>query len=94
LIFAVVPLLTYLLIASAKCLFDLSAGWLTAFVALGYGVFYGLGYLIYSAIPPLFQMRVGSGDYSANPFIPILLLIVVALIFWSGSQVIDRKLNI
>ncbi len=94
LIFAVVPLLTYLLIASAKCLFDLSAGWLTAFVALGYGAFYGIGYLIYSAMPPLFQMREGSGNYSANPFIPILLLIAVALIFWSGTQVIDRKLNI
>jgi hypothetical protein len=94
LIFTIVPLLTYLLIAAAKCLFDLSAGWLIAFVALGYGAFYGLCYLLASVMPPLFQMPLGSATYHANPWIPILLLIANVLIFWSGTRVIDRKLNI
>jgi ABC-2 type transport system permease protein len=104
LIFTIVPLLTYLLIAVAKSLFDLSAGWLTAFVALGVGVFSGLCYLIASVMPPLVQMPSGmppqvqipSGitTYNANLFIPVLLLILNVLIFWSGAMVIDRKLNI
>jgi hypothetical protein len=104
LIFTIVPLLTYLLIAVAKCLFDLNAGWLTAFVALGYGAFYGLCYLIASVMPPLVQMPsgmppqvqmpLGVTTYNANLFIPVLLLIANVLIFWSGTMVIDRKLNI
>ena len=94
LILAIVPLLTYLLIAAAKCLFDLSAGWLTAFVALGYGVFFGLCYLLASMMPPLVQMTAGSETYSANPLIPILLMIAVVVIFWSGTRIIDRRLNI
>jgi hypothetical protein len=104
LIFTIVPLLAYLLIAVAKCLFDLSAGWLTAFIALGYGTFYALCYLIASVIPPLVQLPYGmppqvqlpSGitTYNANLFIPVLLLIVNVLTFWSGTMVIDRKLNI
>ncbi|HSF80241.1 MAG TPA: hypothetical protein VLA49_03345 [Anaerolineales bacterium] len=94
LIFTIVPLLTYLLIAAAKCLFDLSAGWLTAFVALGYGAFYGLCYLFASALPPLVQMPSGSTTYATNPLIPVLLLVANVLVFWSGTMVIDRKLNI
>jgi hypothetical protein len=94
LIFTIVPLLTYLLIAVAKSLFDLSAGWLTAFVALGVGVFSGLCYLIASVMPPLVQMPSGITTYNANLFIPVLLLIANVLIFWSGTMVIDRKLNI
>jgi len=94
LIFTIVPLLTYLLIAGAKCLFDLSAGWLTAFVALGYGAFYGLCYLLASAMPPLIHMPSGSTTYATNPLIPVLLLAANVLVFWSGTMVIDRKLNI
>jgi hypothetical protein len=104
LIFTIVPLLAYLLIAAAKCLFDLSAGWLTAFVALGVGAFSGLCYLIASVLPPLVQMPsgippqvqmpLGVTIYNANLFIPVLLLIANVLIFWSGAMVIDRKLNI
>jgi len=94
LIFTVVPLLTYLLIAVAKNLFDLSAGWLTAFVALGYGAFIVLCYLLTSVMPPLVDIPSGSTTYQANPFIPVLLLIANVLIFWSGTMVIDRKLNI
>ena len=94
LIFTIVPLLTYLLIAAAKCLFDLSAGWLTAFVVLGYGAFYGLCYILASIMPPLVNMPYGSTTYDSNPFIPVLLLIANVLIFWSGTMVIDRKLNI
>lgn len=94
LIFTIVPLLTYLLIAVAKCLLDLSAGWLIAFFALGYGVFLGLGYLLGLAIPPLVDMPPGSTTYAVNLFIPVLLLIANGLIFWSGTMVIDRKLNI
>ncbi len=94
LIFTIVPLLTYLLIAAAKSLFDLSAGWLTAFVALGAGAFTGLCYLFASALPPLVDMPSGSTTYHVNPFIPVLLLIANVLIFWSGTMVIYRKLNI
>jgi len=94
LIFTIAPLLTYLLIAAAKCLFDLSAGWLTAFVVLGAGAFIGLCYILASAMPPLVHMPPGSSTYATNPFIPVLLLIANVLIFWSGTMVIDRKLNI
>ncbi len=94
LIFTIVPLLTYLLIAAAKCLFDLSAGWLTAFVALGYGVFLGLCYILTSVMPPLFFLPYGATTYETNPFIPVLLLIANVLVFWAGTKVIDRKLNI
>jgi len=94
LIFTIVPLLTYLLIAVAKCLFDLSAGWLTAFVALGYGGFLGLCYVLTLAMPPLFYMPSGATTYETNPFIPVLLLLANVLIFWSATRVIDRKLNI
>jgi len=94
LIFTIVPLLTYLLIAGAKCLFDLSVGWLTAFVALGYGAFTGLCYVLASTMPPMVHMPFGSTTYDTNPFIPVLLLIANVLIFWSGTMVIDRKLNI
>jgi hypothetical protein len=94
LIFTIVPLLTYLLIAVAKCLFDLSTGWLTAYVALGYGAFTGLCYILASVMPPLVDMPFGSTTYDTNPFIPALLLIANVLIFWSGTMVIDRKLNI
>ena len=87
-IFTIVPLLAYLLIAVAKCLFDLSAGWLTAFVALGIGAFTGLCYILASAMPPMLTM------YDTYPFILVLLLIANVLIFWSGTMVIDRKLNI
>ena len=83
-----------LLIALAKSLFDLSAGWLTAFIVLGSGAVIGLGYMVASAMPPLVQMPLGSTTYNTNPFIPVLLLIANALIFWSVTQVIDRKLNI
>jgi hypothetical protein len=93
LLFTIVPLLTYLLIAAAKCLFDLSAGWLTAFLALGFGVFLGLCYVLSLAIPPLVHGPLAT-TYATNPFIPVLLLIANALIFWSGTMVIDRKLNI
>ena len=88
LIFTIVPLLAYLLSAVAKCLFDLSAGWLTAFVALGIGAFTGLCYILASAMPPM------STTYDAYPFIVVFLLIANVLIFWSGTMVIDRKLNI
>jgi hypothetical protein len=94
LIFTIVPLLSYLLLAAAKCLFDLSAGWLTAFVALGYGAFVGLCYVLASAMPPLVSMPLGRTTYDANPFIPVLLLMANVLIFWSGTMVIDRKLNV
>jgi hypothetical protein len=89
-----VPLFAYLLIAAAKCLFDLSSGWLTAAIALGFGAFTGLCYLLASALPPLVDIPSGSTTYNANPFIPVLLLIANGLIFWSGTLVIDRKLNI
>lgn len=88
LIFTIVPLLAYLLIVVAKCLFDLSAGWLTAFVALGIGAFTGLCYILASAMPPMSTM------YDTYPFILVLLLIANVLIFWSGTMVIDKKLNI
>jgi len=94
LIFTLVPLLTYLLIAAAKNLFDLSAGWLTAVIALGLGAFYGLGYLLASVMPPLVQISAGSTTYETNPWIPVLLLAANVLIFWLGAMVIDRKLNI
>ena len=94
LILTIIPLFTYLLIATAKSLFDLSVGWLTAFVVLGYGAFYGLCYLLASAMPPLVHLPAGSSTYDTNPFIPVLLLIACVLIFWSGTRVIDRKLNI
>ena len=93
LIFTIVPLLTYLLIAVAKCLFDLSAGWLTAFVAVGSGAFLGLCYVLSLAMPPLVHGSLVS-SYETNPFIPLLLLIANVLIFWSGTMVIDKKLNI
>jgi len=94
LILTIVPLLTYLLIAVAKSLFDLSAGWLTAFLALGYGVFFGVGRVLSSALPPLIHMPSGSTMVETNLYIPVLLLVVNVLIFWSGAKVIDRKLNI
>jgi len=94
LILTIVPLLTYLLIAVAKSLFDLSAGWLTAFLALGYGVFFGVGRVLSSALPPLIHMPSGSTMVETNLYIPVLLLVVNVLIFWSGATVIDRKLNI
>jgi hypothetical protein len=93
LIFTIIPLLNYLLIAVAKCLFDLSVGWLTAFVAFGFGVFLGLCYVLSLAIPPLVHGSLVS-TYETNPLIPVLLLIGNVLIFWSGTMVIDRKLNI
>ncbi len=94
LIFTMVPLLTYLLISVAKSVFDLNAGWLTAFVALGVGAFTGLCYLLGSAMPPLVNMPFGSTTYDINLLIPVLLLAANILIFWSGTKVIDRKLNI
>ena len=94
LIFTLVPLLTYLLISVAKSVFDLSAGWLTAFVAVGAGAFTGLCYLLASAMPPLVNMPSGSTTYDINPLILVLLLIANVLIFWAGTRVIDRKLNI
>jgi len=104
LIFTLVPLLTYLLISVAKSVFDLSAGWLTAFVAVGAGVFYGLSNLIGSVMPPLIQLPAGwpplvqrpadISIYNVNFLIPVLLLAANVLIFWSGTKVIDRKLNI
>jgi hypothetical protein len=93
LIFTIIPLLNYLLIAVAKCLFDLSVGWLTAFVALGFGLFLGLCYVLSLAIPPLVHGPAAT-TYEINLFIPVLLLIANVLIFWSGTMVIDRKLNI
>ena len=86
--FTNVPLLAYLLIAVAKCVFDLSAGWLTAFLALGIGAFTGLCYILVSAMPPM------STTYDTYPLILVLLLIANVLIFWSGTTVIDRRLNI
>ena len=88
LLFTILPLLAYLLIAAAKCLFDLSASWLTAFLALGFGVFLGLFYVLSLAMPPM------STTYDKYPFRLALLLIANVLIFWSGTMVIDRKLNI
>jgi len=94
LIFTIVPLLTYLLIATAKCLLDLSAGWLPAFIALGYAAFAGLCYLLASVMPPLVYIPPGSTTYHTNLFIPVLLLAANILIFWAGTMVIDKKLNI
>ena len=104
LILTIVPLLAYLLIAVAKCVFDINVGWLTPFVALGVGAFSGLCYLIASVIPPLVQLPSGMPPqveipdgittYNVGLFIPVLLLIANVLIFWSGTRVIDRKLNI
>lgn len=102
LIFTIIPLLAYLLIAVAKCLFDLSAGWLTAFVALGFGAFYGLWYLIASVMPPIqtpsgmppANIPPGITTWNANLFILVLLLVVNVMLFWSGTMVINRKLNI
>ena len=94
LILSIVPLLAYLLIAAAKSLFDLSAGWLAVFVVLGAGAFTGLCYVLASSMPPLVHMPLGSTTYATNPFIPVLLLIACLLFFWSGTRVIDRKLNI
>ena len=59
LIFTIIPLLAYLLIAIAKCVFDLSVGWLTGFVALGAGAFMGLCYLIAWGMAPLVQKPSG-----------------------------------
>lgn len=94
LIFTLVPLLAYLLIAAAKSLFDLSAGWLTAFLVLGYGVFFGVCYVITLAMPPLIHYPSGSTTYETNPLIPVLLLIANVLIFWSGARLINKKLNV
>ena len=94
LILTIVPLLTYLLIAVAKSMFDLSAGWLTAFLALGYGVFFGVCYVLSLAMPPLIHIPSGSTMIVTNLFIPVFLLAANVLIFWSGAKVIDRKLNI
>jgi len=103
LIFTIIPLLAYLLISVAKCVFDMSVGWLTPFVALGVGAFTGLFYLIASVMPPLVlvpsgmppaEIPPGITTWNANLFAPILLLIVNVLLFWSGTKVIDRKLNI
>ena len=94
LILTIIPLLIYLLIAVAKCVFDLSAGWLTAFVSLGAGAFTGLCYILASAIPPLVNIPFDSTTYDINPFIPVFLLAANVLVFWSGTMVIDRKLNI
>jgi len=94
LILTIVPLLAYLLIAAAKILFDLSAGWLVAFVVLGAGAFTGLCYALASAMPPLVHLPLDSTTYHTNPLIPVLLLIANVLIFWSATMVIDRKLNI
>ena len=94
LLLTVVPLFAYLMIAIAKNLLDLSAGWLVAFVVVGAGAFTGLCYLLASAMPPLLHMPLGSTTYEANPLIPILLLTANVLFFWSGTRVIDRKLNI
>jgi hypothetical protein len=93
LLFTIVPLLAYLLIAVAKCVFDLRAGWLPAFVALGIGAFTGLCYILVSAMPPT------STTFDTHPYLLVLLLLVLllivnVLIFWSGTMVIDRKLNI
>ncbi|UCD99674.1 MAG: hypothetical protein JSV42_02785, partial [Chloroflexota bacterium] len=88
LFFISIPLLAYLLIAVAKCVFDLSAGWLTAFVALGIGAFIGLCDILVSAMPPM------STTYDTYPFILVLFLIANVLFFWSGTMVVDRKLNI
>jgi len=86
--FTSVPLLAYLLIAVAKSVFDLSASWLTVFVGLGIGAFTGLCYILVSAMPPM------STTYVTYPFVLVLLLAANVLIFWSGTKVIDRKLNI
>ncbi len=94
LMLAVVPLLAYLLIAAAKSLLDLSAGWLTVALALGFGAFTGLSYLLASALPPLVQLGTSPATYTTNLLIPVLLLAANVLIFWSGTLVIDRKLNI
>ena len=94
LIFTIVPLLAYLLIAAAKCLFDLNAGWLTAFFALGFGVFLGLYNVIGLVMPPLVHMPAGTMTYETNLFIPVMLLMANVLIFWSGTRIIDRKLNL
>ena len=94
LILTIVPLFAYLLIAAAKSLFDLSTGWLAAFVILGAGAFTMLGNILASAMPPLIDIPPGSTTYDANLLIPVLLLIANVLIFWSGTIVIDRKLNI
>jgi hypothetical protein len=103
LIFTIIPLLAYLLISVAKCVFDLSVGWLTGFVALGGGAFMGLCYLIAWGMAPLVQkpsgmppaqIPPGITTWNANLFIPVSLLIVNVLLFWVGTIVIDRKLNI
>ena len=94
LILTIVPLFTYLLIAAAKSVFDLSAGWLAAFVVLGAGALTGLCYILATVMPPLVNMPLGSSTYDTNPFIPVLLLVANVLFFWSGTMVIDRKLNI
>ena len=93
LILAIIPLLAYLLIAVAKSVFDMSVGWLIAFVILGFGVFLGMYNVLSLAIPPLIHGPLGS-SYEMNLWIPLLLLTANVLIFWSGAKVIDRKLNI
>jgi hypothetical protein len=103
LIFTIIPLLAYLLIAIAKCVFDLSVGWLTPLVALEAGTIMGLCYLIGWGMAPLVQkpsgmppaqIPPGITTWNANLFIPVSLLIVNVLLFWAGTRVIDRKLNI
>jgi hypothetical protein len=46
-----------------------------------------------SGMPPA-QIPPGITTWNANLFIPVSLLIVNVLLFWAGTRVIDRKLNI
>ena len=88
--FTLVPLLTCLLVATAKYRFGVQASWLPALLALGYGVFVGLCYLFASAMPPLVSLRPDAAAFDTNPLIPLVLLSANVLVFWSGATIIDR----
>jgi hypothetical protein len=91
LILTLVPLLTCLLTASAKYLFDLSTRWLAVLLGLGYAFWIGVGILLASVMPPLISLQPGSKTYETNHWIPVLLLVGNLLIYWLATKLIDRE---
>jgi hypothetical protein len=94
LIFTLLPLITYLLIATAKCIFDLNSSWLVFYVIGGFGVILLLGFLISLFSPQLIDMPHGAQTYTVNWILLLPLVLLNIIFFWAASWVIDRKLNI
>jgi hypothetical protein len=104
LVLTLIPLITYFLISSGKCIFDLNSSWLVPYITGVLGVIFLIGYLISDFVPHIgdfIPQLIDIHYYNAktyaitvNYFLLLPLMLINGLFFWAGSWIIDRKLNI